>query len=162
MRESVTFEGQAAIELEQLAGDTRAAPYPWRFGDGAALVRAVHDDLAAGRGRAEIAAGFHEAIAAGSAAACSEAAEPGRVVLSGGSFQNLRLLASTRRRLEAAGFEVLVASRGASERCGDQLRPGGRRSGAAQCLRWYGARRHAAQRQYHAGGFFGAFAGRGP
>jgi hydrogenase maturation protein HypF len=29
------------------------------------------------------------------------------VVLSGGSFQNLRLLASTRRRLEAEGFRVL-------------------------------------------------------
>ncbi len=39
---------------------------------------------------------------------CAEAAEPRTVVLSGGSFQNLRLLASTRRRLEGLGFRVLA------------------------------------------------------
>ena len=37
-----------------------------------------------------------------------EAGEPGTVVLSGGSFQNLRLLDSTRARLEAHGFRVLT------------------------------------------------------
>jgi hydrogenase maturation protein HypF len=67
----------------------------------------VHDDLAAGRPRAKIAASFHEAAAAGAAEACAEAGEPRTVVLSGGSFQNLRLLSSTRRRLEAHGFQVL-------------------------------------------------------
>jgi hypothetical protein len=35
------------------------------------------------------------------------AADGGAVVLPGGSFQNLRLLASTRRRLEELGFRVL-------------------------------------------------------
>jgi hydrogenase maturation protein HypF len=107
LRAEVTYEGQAAIELEQLAGDTAAEPYAWRFGDGAALVRAAHDDLAAGRSPAEIAAAFHEAVAAGAAQACAEAGGPRTVVLSGGSFQNLRLLASTRRRLEELGLEVL-------------------------------------------------------
>jgi hydrogenase maturation protein HypF len=108
VRETVTYEGQAAIELEQLAGDTSAEPYPWRFGAGAELVAAVHDDLAAGRGPAEVAAAFHETIAAAAAVACAEAAGPRTVVLSGGSFQNLRLLGSTRRRLEEAGFDVLT------------------------------------------------------
>ena len=107
LRESVTYEGQAAIELEQLADGTEADPYEWEFGDGAALVRAAHDDLAAGRPRAEIAAAFHEAVAAATASVCAEQAEPRTVVLSGGSFQNLRLLESTTRRLETLGFRVL-------------------------------------------------------
>ena len=111
LREEVTFEGQAAIELEELAGETRAEPYPCRVEGavirGADLVRAAHDDLAAGRDRSEIAAAFHEGVAAVAASVCSETAEPRAVVLSGGTFQNLRLLASTRTRLEAEGFRVL-------------------------------------------------------
>ena len=107
LRESVTYEGQAAIELEQLADGSEADPYEWEFGDGAALVREAHDDLAAGRPRAEIAAAFHEAVAAATASVCAEQAEPRTVVLSGGTFQNLRLLESTTRRLEAHGFRVL-------------------------------------------------------
>jgi hydrogenase maturation protein HypF len=107
VRERVTYEGQAAVELEHLAGSVSADPYAWEFGAGAALVALVHDDLAAGRPRAELAAAFHESVAAGAAGACAVAGEPRTVVLSGGSFQNLRLLASTRRRLEAEGFRVL-------------------------------------------------------
>jgi hydrogenase maturation protein HypF len=108
LRERVTYEGQAAIELEQLAADHPAGPYAWRFGDGAALVGMVYDDEAEGRARHEIAAAFHETIAAAVAEACAELAEPRTVVLSGGTFQNLRLLTSTRSRLEAAGFRVLT------------------------------------------------------
>jgi hydrogenase maturation protein HypF len=115
VRERVTYEGQAAIELEQLAGETPAEPYPCRVAEGliagADLVRAAHEDLAAGRPRAEIAAAFHEGVAAAATAACAEAGEPRTVVLSGGSFQNLRLLASTRRRLEQLGFRVLTHRR---------------------------------------------------
>jgi hydrogenase maturation protein HypF len=108
VRERVTYEGQAAIELEQLAGETSAEPYEWQFGDGTALMRILAEDLAAGRSRAEIAAAFHETIAAAAAAACSEAGEPRTVALSGGTFQNLRLLSSTRSQLEGAGFRVLA------------------------------------------------------
>ncbi len=108
VRETVTYEGQAAIELEQLAGAVPAEPWEWRFGDGAGLVTDCHLALASGRDPAEIAAAFHETVAAAAAAACAEAAEQRTVVLSGGSFQNLRLLASTRRRLEEHGFRVLT------------------------------------------------------
>jgi hydrogenase maturation protein HypF len=116
VRERVTYEGQAAIELEQLAGETLAEPYPCRLEDGhiigADLIAAAHDDLDAGRPRAEIAAAFHEGVAGVAARACAEAADPpGKVVLSGGSFQNLRLLESVRRRLDNLGFDVLTHRR---------------------------------------------------
>ena len=111
LRERVSYEGQAAIELEHLAGAVVAPAYACRIVDGgivgADLVAAVHDDLAAGRPRDEIAAAFHEGVAAAFAAACETAGSPGTVVLSGGSCQNLRLVASLRRRLEEAGFRVL-------------------------------------------------------
>jgi hydrogenase maturation protein HypF len=114
VRERVSYEGQAAIELEQLAGHVEAEPYPCREEDGsilgADLIACVHDDLAAGRDRAEIAAAFHEGVALAFAEACVHAAEPKTVVLSGGCFQNLRLLASVRRRLEERGFRVLAHS----------------------------------------------------
>jgi hydrogenase maturation protein HypF len=111
LREQVSYEGQAAIELEQLADRTPAEPYSCRVEKGriagADLVASAHDDLAAGRERAEIAAAFHEGLASAAARLCAEAAEPGTVALSGGCFQNLRLLASTRARLEELGFGVL-------------------------------------------------------
>lgn len=108
VRERVTYEGQAAIELEQLAGGIPAEPFAWSLADAQTeLVTLCHLALARGRSRAEVAAAFHESVAAAAAAACAEAGSAGTVVLSGGTFQNLRLLASTRARLEAAGFRIL-------------------------------------------------------
>ena len=112
VREQVSYEGQAAAELEQLAGDTRADPYECAMDAGvirgADLVGAAHDDLLAGRDRAEIAAAFHEGVALAATRACLHAREPRTVVLSGGTFQNLRLAGSIRGRLERAGFRVLT------------------------------------------------------
>ena len=110
-RERVTYEGQAAIELEQLAGDTRADPFPWRFGDTTGLVTDCYLAFEAGCAAAEVAAAFHETLAAGASGACLAAGGADTVVLSGGTFQNLRLLGSTRRRLEEAGFRVLSHQR---------------------------------------------------
>jgi hydrogenase maturation protein HypF len=111
VRERISYEGQAAIELEHLAGDVEAPPYACAVDGGlirgAELVAAAHDDLAAGRHRCEIAAAFHEGVAAAFAAACAAAAGPRTVALSGGCLQNVRLLASLRRRLEEEGFRVL-------------------------------------------------------
>jgi hydrogenase maturation protein HypF len=121
VRDAVSYEGQAAIELEQLAGDLEAEPYECRIEDGASggrlirgadLIAAVHDDLEMGRPRAEIAAAFHEGVAAVAALACAGLPEPHKTVaLSGGSFQNLRLLRSVSRRLDSLGFGVLTHRR---------------------------------------------------
>jgi hydrogenase maturation protein HypF len=115
LRDEISYEGQAAIELEQLAGTAEAQPYPCRrIGDaivGADLIRAAHDDLDAGRPRALIAAAMHEGVATAFASACAEASGSRTVVLSGGCMQNLRLAASLRRRLEAQGFTVLTHRR---------------------------------------------------
>ena len=47
------------------------------------------------------------AAPASAATACAEVGHAGTVVLSGGTFQNVRLLDSTRRRLESLGLRVL-------------------------------------------------------
>ncbi|HEY6031411.1 MAG TPA: carbamoyltransferase HypF, partial [Gaiellaceae bacterium] len=108
VRERVSYEGQAAIELEQLAGETPADPWSWQLGCATDLVATCHKALGKGWTREHVAAAFHETVAHAAAAACAEWGDLETVVLSGGSFQNLRLLASTRRRLEKQGFRVLT------------------------------------------------------
>jgi hydrogenase maturation protein HypF len=126
VRDTVSYEGQAAIELEQLAdpGETGSyaagvepglcrpsAPFVVR---GADLVRAVVDDLAAGVPRPVIAARFHNGVAGVTEAGCRLLRERHgltTVALSGGVFQNMLLLHQVVGRLQARGFTVLVHSR---------------------------------------------------
>ena len=121
VRDAVNYEGQAAIELEQLAdagedGSYRAAI---ETGDvlsvaGAALVRAAALDAAAGVGRGRIAARFHNGTSVAIARCCAllrERTGIGTVALSGGVFQNLLLLHSVVGLLESDGFTVLTHSR---------------------------------------------------
>jgi hydrogenase maturation protein HypF len=77
-------------------------------------VRAVARDAAAGVATGVIATRFHRALADALARACGEIAarhDTDLVVLSGGVFQNVRLLEWASTRLEAAGLRVLVPER---------------------------------------------------
>jgi hydrogenase maturation protein HypF len=123
VRDAVNYEGQAAVELEQLADPAESAAYPVRVapaGDGrlrlggADLVRGVVSDLSAGVPTPLIAARFHNGLAAATVAACDALrAETGleTVALSGGVFQNMLLLERTVAGLEANGIRVLTHSR---------------------------------------------------
>ncbi|MDQ3766835.1 MAG: carbamoyltransferase HypF [Actinomycetota bacterium] len=118
MRDRVSFEGQAAAELEQAADPSVVAAYPFPLADGAldgvVLVRAVAEDLIGGSPVAEVAARFHNGLAEGLRRACERVrAEQGlaTVALSGGSWQNLLLLERVMQGLEGAGFEVLIHRR---------------------------------------------------
>jgi len=108
LRHSVTYEGQAAIELEAAADprETRAYPLDAEL-DARELVLAVAADVARGVPVATVSARFHNALADATARALLAAGE--RVaVLSGGVFQNELLLTRTTAALEAARVRVLT------------------------------------------------------
>ncbi|MGI8845241.1 MAG: carbamoyltransferase HypF [Thermoleophilaceae bacterium] len=117
LRTEVTYEGQAAVELEASAHTDNSPPgrgyeLPLAGGvlDARALIAGVLADVGAGNDPAQTAARFHEGLAGGTAAAAAElAGERGlsTVVLSGGVFQNRLLLERTHSVLRAAGLEVL-------------------------------------------------------
>ena len=106
------FEGQAAMEVEYAADAVVASPYPLPLGPGEPavvdwepLVRTLLDDRAGGAPVNVMAARFHAALAELAVAVAVRTGLP-RIVLSGGCFQNARLAAGVRDRLEANGFEV--------------------------------------------------------
>jgi len=116
LRATVTYEGQAAAELEAACDPHERGAYPLPVRDGAVLdaretILAVARDAAAGVPVGVVSARFHRALADATARACVEvAARRGTdlVVLSGGVFQNVHLLAGASTRLDAAGLRVLV------------------------------------------------------
>ncbi|MEV0621490.1 carbamoyltransferase HypF [Nonomuraea sp. NPDC050404] len=117
IRDKITYEGQAAIELEQHADPAETGCYPAAITipgplvlHGGDLVRAAADDLAAGVPTGVIAGRFHNGVAAAITRACVALRQDtglSAVALSGGVFQNVLLLERTVRRLRAAGFRVL-------------------------------------------------------
>ncbi len=116
LRPEVTYEGQAAIELEAAA--VRAGPDSHRYeldlADPRPAVRALAAQLRARTDVALVAARFHRSIAAATVQALvAIAGERGvdTAVLSGGVFQNRLLTAMTAAGARAAGLRVLVCER---------------------------------------------------
>ena len=132
VRQRVTYEAQAAIEMEMLASawsETEGAvkkvsSYPFDVQDGAdgaviglgGLLQAVQADLSTGTIAAEVGYRFHLTMAELIVSVCRRIAAGGdledagqpTVALSGGCFQNRLLLALAVPRLEGAGFRVLL------------------------------------------------------
>lgn len=114
----VTFEGQAAIGLETIADPGVTDRYLFDLQEGEPMVvdlrqtiATIVRDLASHRSIAEISASFHNTLSAAIVEVCcrirkSEALD--RVCLSGGVFQNHRLLSRTVAQLRSSGFGVFL------------------------------------------------------
>ncbi|HWV37278.1 MAG TPA: carbamoyltransferase HypF [Vulgatibacter sp.] len=131
VRAEISYEGQAALELEAAArGASTWPPFDFEVREGGGgfeidlrpAIRGIDAVLRRFGPRTprhwgavqSVAARFHgtlaEAIRAGCRRARNEGA-PGTVALAGGCFQNALLVHEARRRLEADGFEVLLNRR---------------------------------------------------
>jgi hydrogenase maturation protein HypF len=110
----ITFEGQAAIWLEQLARASQTADiYPFPIAndtlDYRPLLSALIRDRVQGKDIGEIARAFHAAVARAvwqAAERLCEAHSIDLVVLSGGVFQNELLVTEITQRAERARLEV--------------------------------------------------------
>jgi hydrogenase maturation protein HypF len=116
VRDAITYEAQAAVELEALAADTRDS-YPLTVEDIDPMlldlrptVRQIALDLRHGVPAPLIAGRFHETLARAITEACRIARRRTgltTVALSGGCFQNRRLTERAHALLDSAGFRVL-------------------------------------------------------
>lgn len=124
MRERVSFEGQAAMELEWLAADEEsdgAYPFelmepvdnadsakPWVI-DTRPLIQAVARDAGQNVGSSRMARRFHTTVVELIASVCQRlrgVTGIDTVVLSGGVFMNALLTSESCRRLGSLGFQV--------------------------------------------------------
>ena len=112
----MSYEGQAAIWLEQLArGAQRNDAYPFPFAgrelDFRPLLSALIRDRQRGRDTSEIARAFQAGLACGICDAITTVAETAgieTVALSGGVFQNELLLEDVKRCLENSRLRILT------------------------------------------------------
>jgi hydrogenase maturation protein HypF len=114
LRDRVSYEGQAAMELEWLAAEVAPQPaYPWELNgeviDTRPLIRAVVEDVSRGTDRRLIARRFHATVADMIAGVCRRIRQEtglNAVVLSGGVFMNALLTEDTLRQLAEEQFDV--------------------------------------------------------
>ena len=110
-----TYEGQAAIELESQADPLEEGFYPFSYSgdqiDPTIMWRDLIQDIHNKNSTSAIAAKFHNSIARMVLSTCSSiriSTGCMNVALSGGVWQNMRLLASTIDNLSDAGFKVMI------------------------------------------------------
>lgn len=118
VRQTITYEGQAAIELEAVALDQGDGQYHFALEEGeplqidpAPVIQAIVNDVLAGSPPGVIAARFHQAVCdviLQIALRLRQREKLQTIALSGGVFQNVKLLKQTRAALQANDFRVLV------------------------------------------------------
>lgn len=118
LRDSITFEGQAAMELESLALSLPANAYPFEIKSLPQqpleisfnrTVLTILEELRTGTDKREISSRFHQTIAQAITEACSQIRDQRNiytVALSGGVFQNRILLHLLQNNLREHGFSV--------------------------------------------------------
>jgi hydrogenase maturation protein HypF len=117
IRHRVTYEAQAAIELEAVADRGRpTVPLSFEIDDHgiidpAPVLEGLISGLAGAQAVPDLACSFHHAVAeaiGGSAARIAETTGRLPVALTGGVFQNVLLTRLAARALTSSGFEVLT------------------------------------------------------
>lgn len=113
LRQQLSFEGQAAMELEFRVDPIVEEEYPYKIQNGEPcvidwepMIRAIQKDLVDNRPLPTIAAMFHNTLA-GMIVEMAKRFHEHRVVLTGGCFQNRFLTERTVKRLEGAGFQPI-------------------------------------------------------
>jgi hydrogenase maturation protein HypF len=118
LRTVVNFEAQAAIELEMLAERGNTARYPFEIERGPLwqvdfrpMIACIAREAAEGAPRPAISAKFHNTLGEAIVETCRRIrgeTRLTRVCLSGGTFQNMRLLALAVAGLRRSGFEIFL------------------------------------------------------
>jgi hydrogenase maturation protein HypF len=119
LRQQINFEGQAAIELETIAADGVADGYPFALDadndadtvDFRPAIERIVAEVRAGTPAPVIAARFHNTVAEAIVEVCRRLRTEerlNRVCLSGGTFQNMKLLARTLAGLRRLEFQVFM------------------------------------------------------
>jgi hydrogenase maturation protein HypF len=115
VRQEVNYEAQAAIELEAAVDVNERGAYSFEIGereiDPLPVIRAIIDDLHSGAAVGCIAARFHNGVSDMVDHVCRRMRDHygvNEVILSGGVWQNMILLARAVRQLRQADFNVYL------------------------------------------------------
>jgi len=122
VRDSISYEGQAAIELEMEAGEEIGDSYGWDFFeeddqlvvDTWEIIREILEDLQKGVPVSTISAKFHQTVVSFTLGVCETIREKeglNKVALSGGVFQNRLLLRKILHVLRENQFEPFFHQR---------------------------------------------------